>query len=151
MVGGRLGQVRNVPTDLFRSLRTQIGRYLVGIGDADGGQVGAMCLIFVEIWRWIENDRKWARKPKNQSCRKWSEEDLDNSGMSPRTFYEASAGHRFNLHRFLFELTSIIRCIGAISHRSRKVLCKFFVCERRYGSWSFIYWSTQGTHIYPTK
>ena len=56
MVGGRSGCVRNVPPDFLRSLRTDVGRYLVGIGDADGGQLGAMCLIFVEIWRWIENE-----------------------------------------------------------------------------------------------
>ncbi len=43
MVGGRLGQVRNVPTDLFRSLRTQIGRYLVGISDAEFGENALIC------------------------------------------------------------------------------------------------------------
>ena len=40
MVGGRSEQVCNVPTDFLRGIRTEIGRYLVGINNADGSLSG---------------------------------------------------------------------------------------------------------------
>ena len=40
MVRGSSGQVRDVPPDFLRSLRTQIRRYLVGISNADGSLSG---------------------------------------------------------------------------------------------------------------
>ena len=90
MVGGRSGQVRNVPTDFPKASRTQIGRYLVGIGDAEVGQVGPISCISAEISRCIEIPQKCARKPKIESCEKLSGEGQDTSGTSVRTSYEAS-------------------------------------------------------------
>ena len=90
MVGGRSGQVRKVPPDFLRSLRTQIGRYLVGIGNAGGGEVGPKCCILAQISRCIENQQKCVRKVKNESYQKWSGEGQYRSAKSSRTSYEAS-------------------------------------------------------------
>ncbi len=89
MVGGRSGQVRNVPTDFTKAFRTQIERYLVGIGDAEVGQVGPISCISAETSRCIEIPQKCARKSKIESCEKWSGEGRNTSATSLRTSYEA--------------------------------------------------------------
>ena len=85
MVGGRSGQVRNVPTDFLRSLRTEIGRCMTAIGDAGGGEVVLISAISAEIWRCIENEQKYTSEVENESCEEWSEEGRDKSTTSPRT------------------------------------------------------------------
>ena len=90
MVGGRSGLIRNVPTDFLRSLRTEIGRYLAGIGDAKVSENGLMRHILLQISRCIENEKKCARKPKNESCQEGPGEGQDKSATPPRTSYEAS-------------------------------------------------------------
>ena len=58
MAGGRSGQVRNVPTDVLKAFRTQIGRYMIAIGDAGGCEVALISAISAEFWRYIENVQK---------------------------------------------------------------------------------------------
>ena len=74
MVGGRSGKLRNVPSDFLRRFRTDFGRYLVGISDAEAGADQAISCILAEISRCIEIPRKCARKPKIESCEKPSGE-----------------------------------------------------------------------------
>ena len=84
------GKVRNVPTDFLRGFRTEIGRYLVGIGNDGGAEVLLINVISVEIWRWIEIDQKGTSEVGNENCDKWSKEDRDKSATSSWTLYEAS-------------------------------------------------------------
>ena len=90
MVERRSGKVRNVPTDFLRGLRTEIGRYLVGIGNDGGAEVVIISAISVEIWRWIEIDQKCTSEVGNENCDKWSKEGRDKSATSLLTSYEAS-------------------------------------------------------------
>ena len=90
MVERRSGKVRNVPTDFLRGLRTEIGRYLVGIGNDGGAEVVLISAISAEIWRWIEIDQKCTSEVGNENCDKWSKEDRDKSATSLWTPYEAS-------------------------------------------------------------
>ena len=86
MVRGRSGQVRNVPIDFLRSLRTEIWWHLVGMSNADGCEVGQMCCILAQILRCIETEQKWVRKSENESFQNWSEEVQDKSATCPRSF-----------------------------------------------------------------
>ena len=52
MIRGRSEQVRNVPTDFLKRLRTQIGRYIAAICIAGGGEAVAISCISAKIWRW---------------------------------------------------------------------------------------------------
>ena len=90
MVGGRSEQVCNVPTDFLRGIRTEIGRYLVGIGNDGGAEVVLISAISAEIWRWIEIDQKCTSEVGNENCEKWSEEGQSKSATSPWTPYEDS-------------------------------------------------------------
>ena len=102
MVERRSGKVRNVPTDFLRGLRTEIGRYLVGIGNDGGAEVVLISAISAEIWRWIENEQKYTSEVENESCEEWSEEGQDKSATSARTPYESPDRNRAIYGRYRY-------------------------------------------------
>ena len=59
-VGGRSKQVHNVPADLPKHLRTEIWSYMAAKRNADGGEVGLISCILLQLSRYIENVQKSA-------------------------------------------------------------------------------------------
>ena len=67
MIAKRSGQVRNVPADFLKGIRTKIDRYIGAICIADGSEFQAKSSIWAEMSRWMENNQKCilCNKPHN--------------------------------------------------------------------------------------
>ena len=56
-IGGGSRQVRNVPADLSKPLRTEIWSYMAAKRSADGGEVGLISCILLQLSRYIATFR----------------------------------------------------------------------------------------------